>query len=121
MNTSYMMDQEFYQILLRNQPISRCTTFQCIIHLLIQNQCFKNDCYFVFYTDNLPLSEKKTLSKETKNLTFLPNKKCLNNVCIFSLGTEYGYQVNIILNNITSSAVYDPTCTFRGIATAEKF
>ena len=99
------------------QSNTKCSTFQCTIQLLVQNVL--NDAYFRFYSIPLPFSDSKRTIQGTNDFVDFPNKKCLNYVCILSVVAEYQQQVNVTIYKINSVSLYDPTCIFSGVTTAE--
>ena len=77
------------------QSVTKCSTFQCTIQLLVQN-VFNSD-YFRFYSMPLTFSDSKRTIQGTKDFVDFPNKKCLNYVCILSVDAEYQQQLNITI------------------------
>ena len=99
------------------QSVTKCSTFQCTIQLLVQN--VSNSAYFRFYSIPLPFSDSKRTIQGTNHFVDFPNKKCSNYVCILSVDAEYQQQVNVTIYKINSAGLHDPSCISSGVTTAE--
>ena len=99
---------------LRNLPIQKCSTFQCIIYLLSTPTG-----YFKFYSRPLTCTERLQIHQYKYVSIHLPNEKCLNNVCIFCANAVHGHQVNATVTKIISLNLFDSFCVLAGLVADE--
>ena len=99
---------------LKNHPIIKCSTFQCIFQMLIKKYASNINFYMGFYSKFMSISESKRLRQGIYFFIDLPNKKCLNYVCVLSFHAEYEHQANVTVNKIIQDGFYQ-TCIYSGI------
>ena len=103
----------------KNQRIIQCSTFQCIIHLLTyKNNHSHTD--FKYYTKALPSLKSVTISQEQILSVNLPNINCLETVCVISIHTSYGYHINVTINKLIGTGLYDQACLYGGLVASEQ-
>ena len=98
---------------LKNQPVVKYSTFQCIIYLL-----HEDNTHFKFHSKLLQCSEIHQISKGKVISTYLPDGRCLSNKCILYATTEYDH-INVSVVKITTTNWFDPLCVFCGLVAAE--
>ena len=104
---------------LKCQHIQICSTFQCVIHLLIQY--FKTGkSYINYYSVPLQFTENIIIDEKQEFLIKLPNTKCLDSYCSLSIDALFGYQVNLTVVQIITSGLCDTSCTYCGLVHGEK-
>ena len=104
---------------LKCQRNQKCSTFQCVLHLLIQN--FKKEkSYIKYYSVSFQYIASIMIDKDQELSMNLPNIKCLNSYCSLLIYALYGYQVNLTIVQINISELFDTKCTYSGLVYGEK-
>ena len=103
---------------LKNLPVPKCSTFQCVIQLLTQNLLPQSGYSFTFCSKPLPFSDIIT-QYQTFSLN-LPNINCFIKVFIISLTIRHGQQINVTVNKIASIGLYHPNCAYSGLKVGER-
>ena len=104
---------------LKHHNILLCSTFQCVIHILLKYKVLTRDYYFRYYSKSLIASKIIKINQNQVFVEHLPNMNCLYQICMISIDAEYGNQVNVTVTNINHSGFYDTTCMYSGLLTIE--
>ena len=108
---------------LRTQPVQICSTFQCLLHLMIKYPFKVHTNFISFDSQSLLFSETKQVNKHQTISTSLPNINCFGKICAYFISAQPAYQVNATLLNITTfntdNILLDHECKFSGLAAAE--
>ena len=103
---------------LRKQNNNKCSTFQCVVHILIQYNAVKT--FLKYYTKPLFITEIKTITPTQTVSMNIPNKTCLDKVCIIYISAKYGYHINATVIKLSTPGFYYPNCMYSGLVKAEQ-
>ena len=103
----------------KNQRSKQCSTFQCIIHLLTHKNHYSH-ADIKYYTKVLPSLENVTITHDQILSVNLPNRNCLDTVCIIVIHIHYGYHVNVTIDKLLRIGLCDETCLYGGLVASEQ-
>ena len=103
---------------LRKQHNNKCSTFQCVVHILRKYNAV--EAFLKFYSKPLAITEIKEISEGQNKLMYIPDKKCSDKVCIIYFSAEFGHNVNVTIIKLSTPGHFHPNCIYNGLVAAEE-
>ena len=98
----------------------KCSTFQCLILLLMPHVMKTYNEYFTFTSEQLTKFDNTHIYQNDNWVFNFPNKKCNKSLCISLLSADLPNQVNVTTMAVKYSKSHNSNCLYAGLTVGER-